>query len=313
MNQKETIKEFYTNHGQEYQRVGQFNIYRREEFACDSTSLQPNRRDFYKISLITKGTGILSYADKSIQIDKPSITFLNPLIPYSWEPTSQNQSGYFCLFTEDFIHQNLKNESLSQSPLFKVGGNHIFFPSDESILLLKGIFESMFLELHSGYVNKYDLLRSYVQIIMHEAMKIQPPENFYQQGNASERISALFLELLERQFPIDTPAQTLKLKTANEFAVQLNVHTNTLNRALKESAGKTTTEWIAERILKEAKALLQFSNWDIAEIAYCLGFEHSSNFIIFFKKKTGKTPLQFRKVVGGLGLYKTEKNILDHE
>ncbi len=297
MRRKETIKEFYNNHGQEYPKTGQFNIYRREEFACDSTSLPPNRRDFYKISLITKGTGILSYADKSIQIDKPSITFLNPLIPYSWQPTSENQAGYFCLFTEDFVNTTLKNESLPQSPLFKVGGNHIFFPNEESLKLLQGVVENMFREISSEYANKYDLLRSYVQIIMHEAMKIQPPETFYQPANASERISTLFLELLERQFPIDAPSQTLKLKTANEFA-QLNVHTNTLNRALKESTGKTTTEWIAERMVKEAKALLQFSNWDIAEIAYSLGFEHSSNFIIFFKKQTGNTPLQFRKEIG---------------
>lgn len=295
MKRKETIKEFYTNHGQEYPKTGQFNIYRREEFACDSTSLPPNRRDFYKISLITKGTGIISYADKSIKIDKPSITFLNPLIPYSWQPTSENQAGFFCLFTEDFVNTTLKNESLSQSPLFKVGGNHIFFPDEESLRLLQGVFQNMFREINSEYANKYDLLRSYVQIIMHEAMKMQPPETFYQPANSSERIGNLFLELLERQFPIDTPSQTLKLKTANEFAAQLNVHTNTLNRALKESTGKTTTEWIAERIIKEAKALLQFSSWDIAEIGYSLGFEHSSNFIIFFKKQTGETPKYFRK------------------
>jgi len=297
MKRKETIREFYTNHGQEYPKTGQFNIYRREEFACDSTSLPPNRRDFYKISLITKGTGIIGYADKSIQIDRPSITFLNPLIPYSWQPTSENQAGFFCLFTEDFVNPTMKNENLSQSALFKVGGNHIFFPNEESLKLLESIFENMTREIRSEYTNKYDLLRSYVQIIMHEAMKMQPPETFYQPANASERISTLFLELLERQFPIDAPSQTLKLKTANEFALQLNVHTNTLNRALKESTGKTTTEWIAEKILKEAKALLQFSSWDIAEIAYSLGFEHSSNFIIFFKKQTNETPNQFRKAI----------------
>lgn len=297
MKKKETLKDFYINHGQEYPKKGQFNIYRREEFACDSTSLPPNRRDFYKISMITKGTGVLSYADKSINIDKPSITFLNPLIPYSWEPTSENQEGYFCLFTEDFVNSNLKNEILSKSPLFKVGGNHVFFPGLESLKILENIFENMFREINSDYSNKYELLRSYIQIIMHEALKIQPPDSFYSSANASERICNLFLELLERQFPIDAPSQTMKLKTANEFAVQLNVHTNTLNRALKESTGKTTTEWIAERMVKEAKALLQFSNWDIAEIAFSLGFEHSSNFIIFFKKQTEVTPLQFRKEI----------------
>lgn len=295
MKRKETIKEFYTNHGQEYPTTGQFNIYRREEFACDSTSLPPNRRDFYKISIATKGTGILSYADKSIKMDKPSITFLNPLIPYAWQPTSEDQAGFFCLFTEDFVNATLKNESLSQSPLFKVGGNHVFFPSEGSLKLLQSVFENMFREINSEYANKYDLLRSYIQIVIHEAMKMQPPETFYQPANASERISTLFLELLERQFPIDAPSQTMKLKTANEFALQLNVHTNTLNRALKESTGKTTTEWIAERIAKEAKALLQFSNWNIAEIAYSLGFEHSSNFINFFKKQTNETPNHFRK------------------
>ncbi|KKO89245.1 transcriptional regulator [Sphingobacterium sp. Ag1] len=295
MNNKENIADFYRRHDQEYSKFGQFNVYRREEFACDSTALPPNRRDFYKISIITKGTGVISYADKAISIDKPSITFLNPLIPYSWSPTSQDQAGYFCLFTEDFVNRDLKNESLSRSPLFKVGGNHVFFPNEESILLLTGIFENMFSEIGSDYHHKYDLLRSYVQIVMHEALKIQPPETFYRPGNASERISTLFFELLERQYPIDAPSQILKLTTANEFAVQLNIHTNTLNRALKECTGKTTSVWIAERMVKEAKALLQFSNWDIAEIAYSLGFEHSSNFIIFFKKQTEITPLQYRK------------------
>ncbi len=127
-------------------------------------------------------------------------------------------SRIFLPFTEDFVNTTLKNESLPQSPLFKVGGNHIFFPNEESLKLLQGVVENMFREISSEYANKYDLLRSYVQIIMHEAMKIQPPETFYQPANASERISTLFLELLERQFPIDAPSQTLKLKTANEFA-----------------------------------------------------------------------------------------------
>lgn len=295
MNKKESIEKFYANHGQGNRDAGQFNVYRREEFACDSTSLPPNRRDFYKISLILDGEGIISSADKSIKIKGNTITFMNPLIPYSWEPTSENQTGYFCLFTEDFVSQNLKAESLSHSSLFKVGGNHIFLLSDESIQLLSRIFENMLREIQADYANKYELLKSYVQIVMHEAMKMQPPEAFYQPANASERISTLFMELLERQFPIDSPNQIIKLKNANEFALQLNVHTNTLNRALKESTGKTTTEWIAERMIKEAKALLQFSSWDIAEIAYSLGFEHSSNFIIFFKKQTGETPKSFRK------------------
>lgn len=298
MNRKESVAEFYSRHGQQYSQAGQFNIYRREEFACDATSLPTNRRDFYKISLVLEGEGIISLADKSIRVKGNTLSFMNPLIPYSWEPTTDHQTGYFCLFTEDFVNSNLKNDSLSQSPLFKAGGHHIFLLTDESARQLSSIFENMLREIQSDYANKYDLLRSYVQILMHEAMKIQPPDTFYQPANAAERISSLFLELLERQFPIDSPHQVLKLKNANEFATQLNVHTNHLNRALKETIGKTTTEWIAARIMKEAKALLRHSSWDIGEIGYSLGFEHASNFIIFFKKQSGVTPLQFRKEIG---------------
>jgi AraC-like DNA-binding protein len=181
--------------------------------------------------------------------------------------------------------------------LFKVGGDHIFFPDAQSVQLLSGIFENMLREITSGYANKYDLLKSYIQIVMHEALKIQPPAIFHAPANASRRISTLFLELLERQFPIDSPRQHLRLKNAGEFAAQLNIHASHLNRALKEAMGKTTSAFISERITKEAKALLQFSTWHVAEIGYCLGFEHASNFNIFFKKQTGETPNQFRKEI----------------
>jgi AraC family transcriptional regulator, transcriptional activator of pobA len=297
MKTKKIISDFYKLHGQDYSKAAQFNVYRREEFACDSTSLPPNRRDFYKISLIVKGEGSIAAADRAIYIKNNAILFMNPLIPYSWQPATENQTGFFCLFTDDFITPALKKESLAQSPLFKVGGNNFFFPDHASMKLLIGVFESMLREIKSDYVNKYDLLRSYVQIVMHEALKLQPPLAFYKPANASQRISNLFLELLERQFPIDSPNHVIRLKNANEFANQLNIHTNTLNRSLKDATGKTTTEWIAERLITEAKALLQYSTWHMAEIAYCLGFEHPSNFHIFFKKQAGVTPLQFRKEI----------------
>jgi AraC-like DNA-binding protein len=230
-----------------------------------------------------------------IHIKDNAISFSNPMIPYSWESLSDRQTGYFCMFTEDFVNNQLKTESLSASPLFRVNGNPVLFPDQKSMAFLAGIFEQMLMEMKSSYINKYELLRSYVQIIIHEALKIAPPENYYQPGSSSNRISDLFLELLERQFPIVSPQHVIHLKNAGEFASQLAVHTNHLNRALKETTGKTTTEHIAERMIQEARALLLHSNWDIAEIGYCLGFEHPSNFNIFFKKQMGLTPNRFRK------------------
>jgi AraC family transcriptional activator of pobA len=74
------------------------------------------------------------------------------------------------------------------------------------------------------------------------------------------------LELLERQFPIDSPTLVLKLKNPADYADALSVHINHLNRSVKEVTGKTTTAHIAARIVKEAKALLQHTDWNIGDM-----------------------------------------------
>jgi AraC-like DNA-binding protein len=69
-----------------------------------------------------------------------------------------------------------------------------------------------------------------------------------------------------------------------------------LNSSVKEVTGKPTTAHIAERIISEAKALLQHTDWSIAEIAYALGFEYPTYFNNFFKKKTGQVPKSIRAI-----------------
>lgn len=294
MKLRETANDFYNRHGQDYDAAGaQFDVARIEDF-CVPAPLPANRRDFYKIALVTQGEGTLTYADKAITIKAPALTFTNPMIPYAWEPSSPSQSGYFCLFSEDFVNANLKADSLARSPLYRVGGDHILIPDERTVINLSGIFEQMLIEVQSNYPNKYELLRSYVQIVMHEALRLEPATGYKNQGTSAERITSLFLDLLERQFPVDLPCHSLKLKNAGQFASQLSVHTNHLNRAVKEVTGKTTSELIAGRLAKEAKELLQHSKLDIAEIGYRLGFEHAPNFNIFFKKQTGQSPNHFR-------------------
>jgi AraC-like DNA-binding protein len=113
--------------------------------------------------------------------------------------------------------------------------------------------------------------------------------------NASQRITGLFLELLERQFPIDQEHQQVKHKTPSDFAKQLAVHVNHLNKAIKEVTQKTTTQIIAERYLREAKILLKHSIWNVSEIAFALGFKEVPHFNYFFKKYSSVSPMQFRK------------------
>lgn len=301
MHSTETIQEFYARVLQtdaadvqlNNAGSGHFNVFPRSQ-GCRKTPY--GRRDFYKVSLIV-GTGRLYYGEKWTLLEGPVLLFANPLFPYSWEAVSAEQKGWYCLFTEAFVHPNGKIGTLEDSPLFRTGEMPVFFVDKKQEKTLSDIFAKMAEEMASEYPHKFDLLRNYLHLLIHEAMKMQPAGIFEKHTNASARIAHLFLALLERQFPIDAPDEPLQLKTANHFAESLSVHVNHLNRALKEATGKTTTEHIAARIVKEAMALLRHTDWDVAQIAYGLGFEYPAYFNNFFKKQTGLTPMEARMVL----------------
>ncbi len=272
-------------------QVGGFNLYDRALLRNKVPCF--NRRDFYKISLLT-GTSRFDYATRGVLIDRPALVFSNPLIPYAWQALSEEQGGYLCLFAEDFLFGANRAASLQQSPLFRLDSNPVFFLDAAQYTTLEYLFQQMLKEMDSGYLHKQDLLRSYVHIILHEALKMQPRATYYQHPPGAGRLGALFFDLLERQFPIDSPDRALQLRAASDFAAHLSVHVNHLNRAVRQLTGKTTTAHLAARLLTEAKALLHHTSWNTAEIAYSLGFEHPTNFNNFFKKHTGRTPSELR-------------------
>jgi AraC family transcriptional activator of pobA len=291
MNKAESAKDFFGDRLPALQITDQFTVFERKAYARKTVPY--NRRDFYKISLAL-GTGRLYYADKGVEIDRPALIFSNPMIPYAWEAVSEEQEVFFCLFTEGFLKTKDRDLVLHNAPLFKIGADPVFFINDTQLEYISTIFQNMLREFNSDYAHKFDLLRSHLNLLLHEALKMQPSVNYFKHQNASERIASIFLKLLERQFPVDSPQYALKLRTANDYAEHLSVHVNHLNRAVKTITGKTTTEHLTERMVMEAKALLQHTNWTINEIAYSLGYEYPTYFNNFFKKQTGVTPSSLR-------------------
>lgn len=268
-----------------------FNVFQIEE-DCKVTRLY-SRKDFFKICLTT-GKSIIHYADRSFEADGTVLFFGNPNIPYSWETISTTYVGYTCLFSEDFFKTYERSLSLQKSPLFMVGGTPILNINEEQREFLNSIFKKMIEEQKTDYPYKDDLIRNYVNLIIHEALKMQPSENYAQNKNAALRITNVFLELLERQFPIESLDRPLQLRNANDYANILAVHVNYLNKSLKEITGKSTTTLINERIINEAKALLKHTNLNIADVAYALGFEYPTYFNNFFKRMTGTNPKSLR-------------------
>ena len=280
--------------------IGHFNVFDISKIFRASKSkpeMPYNRRTYYKISLIN-GQNKVEYADKTIEIEDYAILFASPKVPYNYNNQCvTNQSGHFCVFTKDFLPTNKIGTEIDNLPVFSPQSDFVFQISTEQHHQFEGVFLKMHEEINSDYLYKYDLLRNYVMELIHTGQKLKPIRPSENSKTAASRTTTLFIELLERQFPIENISQLLKLRTPADFAGILGVHVNHLNRVLKETTGKTTGEIIGSRIFQEAKLLLSQTQWNISEIAFTLGFEEVAHFSNFFKKHGQQSPQHFREIM----------------
>ncbi|WP_210521532.1 helix-turn-helix domain-containing protein [Hymenobacter terricola] len=275
--------------------VGHFNVFALSD-PGGANQLRPAThypcRSFYKISLLRSRSRAV-YANQTIDIEPDTLLFTTPKVPFQWQPV-EGQQGQFCLFTAEFVLPVLGGATPDELPLFRADGYPLFHLTPAEAARAAELFARMHEELASDYAHKYDLLRAYVLELLHLGQKRQPATALHPAHTAAARLSSRFVELLERQFPLATPEQRVQLRTPADFANHLAVHVNHLNKLLKESTGRTTTDLIGGRVAQEAKALLRQTDWTIWEIADGLGFVDVAHFSHFFRRYAAVSPGAFR-------------------
>lgn len=102
----------------------------------------------------------------------------------------------------------------------------------------------------------------------------------------NEAIFLRFRKLLIQYYPIREPSF---------YAEKLSYTPAYLSKIIKETSGKSISEWLDELILQQAKSLLTETNTTIASISRKLNFRDSNCFRFFFKKRTGLSPREYRK------------------
>ncbi|MCW3462704.1 AraC family transcriptional regulator [Chitinophaga nivalis] len=273
---------------------GSFSVHERSEYPCQDEVIA-SRRDYYKISLLSKGSGTFTIGEQRFEIDGPTLLFINPFELKTWRQSSAEQEGYYCLFTEQLFESRHNQEDLLQYPLFQLGAQAVFKLSPATTEYLQSIFRQLMREYHENAAFKQEAILIYLKLLMLEGKRIaaqnQTPVRVL---TAAQLLAQKFTDKLEKQFPIEYTHQQLPLKTAKEFAQVLNTHPNHLNACVKSVTGRTVSEHIRQRMLLEARLLLIHTDWHIAEIAWCLGFEDPGNFTHFFKNHSGQSPHLYR-------------------
>lgn len=144
------------------------------------------------------------------------------------------------------------------------------------------------IEMNSNDHLQIDMLQMMLKRYLILCARLFKEQEHYPETHQETDIIREFNFLVEKHF---------KTKhTVAEYAELLYKSPKTLSNIFSKMGSKTPLQFIQERKLLEAKRRLRYSNMQIQEIAYEIGYEDIQAFSRFFKKKEGVSPSKFKEL-----------------
>jgi len=213
---------------------------------------------------------------------------LKPNEAHQFQPQT-GMEGFVFSFTDSFLSVGEYDFDMeSQAALFQLFTEHhtinIRHAMEED---MKEIVLKMMKEFESQYSNRMELVKRYFKIFLIYLTR-SLEENFQstEQSRETELVKN-FMKSLDKNFK--------EKKMVAEYAKQLLVTPNYLNRVVKKITGFSAGHQIRERVVLEAKRMSRYSDAGMKEIAYDLGFLDSAHFSRFFKTFGGTNFSEFKR------------------
>ncbi|OYQ32992.1 hypothetical protein CHU92_13805 [Flavobacterium cyanobacteriorum] len=249
----------------------------------------PFRKGFYFISLVSNaGNSKITFDNTNVTRLNSFLVFQSPGLLYSFYRDS-SASGYVIYFKKECL-SFFKPDFDNEFPFFSILQTNFFKLNEAKFSQFAPLFEEVF----SAYENSGDSRHTIAAIkflaLLYQLKEYTTAFKQWEEGFTTPQQILLqkFIQLVNNFY--------IEKRTIEEYAVLLNVSPNHLSQSVKSASGKNALHYISGRILSEAKSLIRFTHYDIAEIAYQLNFSDPANFGKFFKKHTGHTPLEYRKL-----------------
>jgi AraC-like DNA-binding protein len=99
---------------------------------------------------------------------------------------------------------------------------------------------------------------------------------------------------VHRVFETEVDRHFREHRTVAFYARRMGYSESTLNRACRVATGQSAKVLLDRRLAMEAARLLVHTQASVAEVGHSLGYTESTNFVRFFVRMVGVTPLKFR-------------------
>ena len=262
-----------------------FHVNRLENFVDKmSFPLPPHRKTICDFLYVKKGNSKRSKGLSSYEFGESSVFFLPAYQITQHEKMSHDIEGFFCHFDEkifqflpkNYLHENYLFFQFQSSPIINI--------SPETQKHIESILERLLLIYEDDQELNKNIIASYLLVLFEELKKEIPNQN--------KKTKNAFFQVTE-QYKYALSQHIYQKQSITEYAHILNISPNYLNKCVKNCTDKTAQDLLNEMLILEAKTLLKYSNFQIAEIAVNLCNQTPSNFSRFFKSQTGISPKEY--------------------
>jgi AraC family transcriptional regulator, transcriptional activator of pobA len=252
---------------------------------------QPRRTNYFTIYWIQQGGGTF-WADAAChRFAERSLLFFVPYQNVRLAPEGeirglslQFHANFLCIET---YHHEVGCNGVLFNDIYGIPRVDLDEGQQREIAELVGHIRE---ELGAASLAHAEVLLSYLKILLVRATRLKLEQQEVRRGQVALVLPSAIQKLREL-----LEANYRTLHSPADYAKRLHMTPKALGRAVKEHLGKTLSELIRERVLKQARWDLLHTLDPVKRIAHGLGFDDELYFSRLFKRATGFSPTSFRE------------------
>lgn len=254
----------------------------------DEGGYQPHRHDYHEILWIQSGYARHTVDDRSIELPPQTIALVTRGQIHRFEET-RAVTCYAIGFWDELL---LHGEGLVEITLlfnYLSALDYMRIPADN----LED-FAALFSLINAEHRRETELRKREYLVFLLSALliRIQRLQAHAYMGQKVHEPNdyqhyQTFLRQLEQDFEYH--------HSVAHYAQKLHLSAHELSRILSRVVGHSAKQIIDDRLLLEAKRLLQFTDLSVKSIAASLGYPDPYHFSKRFKQAIGRTPLAYRR------------------
>ena len=255
------------------------------------------RANYYSFVFVKDGRGTYTTDEQVFATAPGTIYFTNPGHIKAFELKELNDA-YIITLTEAFLKEQVHPAIFEEFPfLLAETVPPSTLPPGEFVEFEK-LYLQIFEEFKKESPSKYKIIGNLFVVLLLK-IKDRSWKNYdpLEEGDRSSQIVKAFKRSMEKHYRALNEGVEKYLYQVQDYAREQNLHPSYLSNVIKSKTGRSVNQWIREKTIAEAQALLKNSSLTAKEVGYKLGFSEPTHFSSYFKKHTGFTPNSYRKQV----------------